>query len=227
MNIGIVDILGADRNIEPVLNDYFHNSVGWIDEGRSSFSGFDLVVVPSSPLLGHSRDLQKRVASSGLYDRLASFSSHGGFIVGIQSGFEILCDAGLLEGRFPRSSRQLPFNGVVHVKADFKKLPLTYFIDTDRPLRLYLSTFYSPLALGAISLASLQQNGQILMRFCNEHGDVSASSDPLRIVGSVAAMCNASRNVFGIIPDPIVNKHSHHSLDGFDLIESFFKMITR
>ncbi len=61
----------------------------------------------------------------------------------------------------------------------------------------------------------------------DERGYVSKESNPDGSTSSIAAICNAQRNVFGITPNPAVKSFFQHHLDGLELMDSFFKMITR
>lgn len=227
MKIGIVNIPGMDVSLVQILREHFHNSAEIVDLGNTEQWKYDLVMVPPSTLYSDSEELKRRIEQSSLYTSLSEYSDQGGFIVGIQSGFQILCAAGLLEGGFVRTSRTSLVNAMVDVKSEFKRSPLTYLVDFDKPLRLYLSHALGYYRLSDESVRRLQQKGQILLRYCDERGYVSKESNPDGSTSSIAAICNAQRNVFGIIPNPAVKSFFQHHLDGLELMDSFFKMITR
>lgn len=48
----------------------------------------------------------------------------------------------------------------------------------------------------------MRQNGQILFRYCNEHGEITSEANPNGSVENIAGVCNASKNVFGMMPHP-------------------------
>lgn len=227
MRIGIVDISGMDTSLVNVLKDHFHNTAELINLDSPIRRDYDLVMVPPSTLYCDCEELKRRVALSKLNGNLQEYSADGGFIVGIQSGFQILCAAGILDGGFVCSPRTGLVNGMVHVKSEFKRSPLTYLVDFDKPIRLYLSHALGHYRLGDDAVKRLQQKGQILMRYCDERGYVSKESNPDGSTDNIAAICNAQRNVFGISPNPAVKSFFQHRLDGFELMDSFFKMITR
>jgi phosphoribosylformylglycinamidine synthase subunit PurQ / glutaminase len=227
MRIGVVAIPGMDESLVNVLKDHFHNTVEPIGLDAAFNRQYDLVMVPPSTLYCDSEELKLRVAQSGLYANLLQYATAGGFVVGVQSGFQILCAAGLLDGGFVRTSRTGLVNGMVNVTSEFKRSPLTYLVDFDKPLRLYLSHALGYYRLGEELVRRLQLKGQILMRYCDEHGYMSKEGNPDGSTGNIAAICNAQRNVFGITPNPAVKSFFQHRLDGLDLMDSFFKMITR
>jgi phosphoribosylformylglycinamidine synthase len=51
-------------------------------------------------------------------------------------------------------------------------------------------------------LSQLEENGQILFRYCDAKGQVSAESNPNGSVGSVAGVTNEQKNVMGMMPHP-------------------------
>ena len=52
------------------------------------------------------------------------------------------------------------------------------------------------------SLGQLEKNGQIIFRYCDTGGNVSAESNPNGSVGSVAGVANEQKNVMGMMPHP-------------------------
>jgi phosphoribosylformylglycinamidine synthase len=48
----------------------------------------------------------------------------------------------------------------------------------------------------------LQDKDQILFRYCNENGEVTPESNPNGSIENIAGVCNAGRNVFGLMPHP-------------------------
>ena len=48
----------------------------------------------------------------------------------------------------------------------------------------------------------LENNNQILFKYCNEKGEVTADSNPNGSIKNIAGVCNKDRNVFGMMPHP-------------------------
>ncbi len=49
---------------------------------------------------------------------------------------------------------------------------------------------------------SLEENGQIVFRYCDENGAVTAESNPNGSRSNIAGICNLDRNVMGMMPHP-------------------------
>ena len=52
------------------------------------------------------------------------------------------------------------------------------------------------------TLQELEQNNQIIYRYCNQHGEVNDASNPNGTLKNIAGICNQNRNVFGMMPHP-------------------------
>jgi phosphoribosylformylglycinamidine synthase len=48
----------------------------------------------------------------------------------------------------------------------------------------------------------MNANGQIIFRYCNEHGEITTESNPNGATENIAGVCNSGKNVFGMMPHP-------------------------
>jgi phosphoribosylformylglycinamidine synthase len=51
-------------------------------------------------------------------------------------------------------------------------------------------------------LDSLEANGQVLFRYCDENGNITDAANPNGTSRNIAGICNATKNVFGMMPHP-------------------------
>jgi phosphoribosylformylglycinamidine (FGAM) synthase-like amidotransferase family enzyme len=51
-------------------------------------------------------------------------------------------------------------------------------------------------------LNHLEENGQVLFRYCDTTGNISAESNPNGSVSSIAGVANEQKNVMGMMPHP-------------------------
>jgi phosphoribosylformylglycinamidine synthase len=49
---------------------------------------------------------------------------------------------------------------------------------------------------------SLEENGQIVFRYCDEAGDPTPGSNPNGARSNIAGICSIDRNVLGMMPHP-------------------------
>jgi phosphoribosylformylglycinamidine synthase len=52
------------------------------------------------------------------------------------------------------------------------------------------------------TLKEMNENHQILFRYCDESGTVSKDSNPNGSVENIAGICNSRKNVYGMMPHP-------------------------
>jgi phosphoribosylformylglycinamidine synthase len=76
------------------------------------------------------------------------------------------------------------------------------------------------------TLQSLIQNDQIIFKYCDENGDFTAAANPNGSLLNIAGICNADRNVFGMMPHPERAADSELSnQDGKILFESILSKV--
>ena len=74
------------------------------------------------------------------------------------------------------------------------------------------------------TLAGLKANNQILFTYCDENGHATEGSNPNGALENIAGICNAGRNVFGMMPHPerAVDAELYNT-DGRLMFESILK----
>jgi phosphoribosylformylglycinamidine synthase subunit PurQ / glutaminase len=77
------------------------------------------------------------------------------------------------------------------------------------------------------TLKEIKANGQILFRYCDAEGNITPLANPNGSIENIAGVCNAQKNVFGMMPHPeraadinLGNK------DGLFVFQSILKMVT-
>lgn len=121
------------------------------------------------------------------------FGERGGRILGICNGFQILTEAKLLPGALLRNqglhfiSKTIP----LHI-ANTDNIFLQPY-KKDEIISLPIAHADGRYHIDRSGLERLQEGGQILLRYVeNENGSVE----------SIAGICNAEKNIFGLMPHP-------------------------
>jgi len=52
------------------------------------------------------------------------------------------------------------------------------------------------------TLDQLEANGQVIFYYCDEKGKIKPGGNPNASTRNIAGICNANRNVFGMMPHP-------------------------
>jgi phosphoribosylformylglycinamidine synthase len=73
-------------------------------------------------------------------------------------------------------------------------------------------------------LKSIEDNDQIIFRYCDASGNVSAEHNPNGATNNIAGITNAGKNVFGMMPHPErAADRNLGNVDGKEIFESLLK----
>ena len=128
--------------------------------------------------------------------------NNGGYVWGICNGFQILCESGLLPGVLLRNSQQKFVCKNVYLKTTSKHSPVTAQLKEGSVLKIPIAHADGRYQADAASLQRLNDNQQILFKYCDSSGNVSEDANPNGSLQNIAGICNEGRNVFGMMPHP-------------------------
>ena len=144
-----------------------------------------------------------------------------GYVLGICNGFQILVEAGLLPGVLLRNDHQKFMSKNVFLKAETRDSLLTAPLDPSRAYKIPLAHAEGRYFADEQTLKALNDNAQVLFRYCDAEGHITSEANPNGSLENIAGICNAGRNVFGLMPhperaaDPLLG-----NTDGLRLLES-------
>lgn len=199
MKFGVVIFPGSncDRDmIEALQNDQQQEVIQlWHkDSDLSMFTTEDCIVLPGGFSYGDYLRCGAIARFSPMMQSVVSFANRGGKVLGVCNGFQILCESGLLPGVLLANSNQQFICKNVYIKNSNDLSAEPFMIPIAHGEGRY---FAAPEVLN-----HLENNGQIIYRYCNEHGDVHDTHNPNGTTNNIAGICNEGRNVFGMMPHP-------------------------
>jgi phosphoribosylformylglycinamidine synthase len=182
--------------------------------------GVDAVVVPGGFSYGDDLRVGAIARFSPAMESVIAFAREGGLVLGICNGFQVLCEAGLLPGallpndhlRFRCAQAELEV-----VSAD---TPFTRGCSPgDRlsiPAKHTTGRYYAP----PEELERMEAGGQVVLRY-------AAGTNPNGSLRDIAGVCNAERNVFGLMPHPehAVDELTGASADGLRIFASMAEAV--
>jgi len=130
------------------------------------------------------------------------FAEDGGKVIGICNGFQVLVESGLLPGALIPNNTLKFICKDVYLRVERDDIPATKGLTKGDVLRLPIAHHDGNYFCDDTTLDDLEQNRQIVLRYCDEHGEVTAESNPNGSISSIAGICNISGNVFGLMPHP-------------------------
>lgn len=161
------------------------------DKDLSAFNTTDCIVLPGGFSFGDYLRCGAIARFSPMMQSVIAFAQKGGKVLGVCNGFQILCEAGLLPGVLLRNENMKFVCKNIYIKGEDgvpAKIPLAhgegrYYADEK-------------------TLDRLENNNQVIYRYCNELGEITAAANPNGSLRNIAGITNATRNVFGMMPHP-------------------------
>lgn len=228
MKFGVVVFPGSncDEDMVYVLRDIMRQKVVKLWHKDHDLQKCDFIVLPGGFSYGDYLRSGAIARFSPIMKEVVEFANKGGFVFGVCNGFQILCEAGLVPGALLRNTDSRFVCKNVHIRAQHNDSLLTSQINTSRALTIPIAHGEGRYYADTKTLSELNQNGQIIFRYCDEHGQVTAAANPNGSLENIAGVCNAGKNVFGMMPHP--ERAADQVLgntDGIPLFESILNTI--
>ncbi len=183
----------------------------------------DLVVVPGGFSFGDYLRCGAIARFSPIVQAVKTHAERGGLVLGICNGFQILCEAGLLPGA-------LILNRTLEFRCETADLAVEKATATFNPgrlgdlIRLPIAHGEGNFRIDAEGLDRLEQNGQVLFRYCEAGGNVSPSASVNGSMNNIAGIRNEAGNVFGMMPHPErAVERFHPSQDGLKVLQAILE----
>ena len=169
---------------------------------ESAIGETDAVLVPGGFSYGDYLRAGAIARFSPIMQSLVDFANQGGLVLGICNGFQILCESKLLPGTLLHNDHQKFTCKNIHIKAANNASIINKSVSADEALKIPIAhaegRFFAPDDI----LKSLEDNQQVIYRYCDENGEVTDESNPNGSMNNIAGVCNENRNVFGMMPHP-------------------------
>jgi phosphoribosylformylglycinamidine synthase len=135
-------------------------------------------------------------------EEVIKYANDGGKVLGICNGFQILCEAGLLPGTLMHNESRKFICKNVNILPVSRSASISADLDDSAPLRIPIAHGEGNYFLPEQELAELEENDQVIFRYCDENGKVNNASNPNGSANNIAGVSNVGKNVFGMMPHP-------------------------
>jgi phosphoribosylformylglycinamidine synthase subunit PurQ / glutaminase len=204
MKFGVIMFPGSncDHDAYHVVSKHVGQPVGFIWHKETDLSSYDAVIVPGGFSYGDYLRCGALAKFSPVMQSVKEFAAQGKFVFGICNGFQILCESGLLDGALMRN-RDLHFIcDHINIKVETTDSPYTSEIEKDKILSIPIAHAEGNYFCDDETFNKLEANKQIIFRYCDENGEVTAAANPNGARSNIAGICNETRNVLGMMPHP-------------------------
>jgi phosphoribosylformylglycinamidine synthase len=189
------DAVDALRTIDGAIADLVWHK-------QESLEGYDAIILPGGFSYGDYLRCGAIARFSPVMNAVKTAAEQGRLVVGICNGFQILCEAGLLPGALVRN-RDLNFIcRHVNVRVETSESPFTGELRTGAVVSIPIAHGEGCYVADDATLRELNHQRRVLLRYSTADARLSAASNPNGSVESIAGICNARRNVFGLMPHP-------------------------
>lgn len=224
---GVVIFPGSncDQDMIYVLRNLLQQEVVELWHKDTDLQGCDFIVLPGGFSYGDYLRSGAIARFSPIMEKVIDFANKGGYVMGICNGFQILCEAGLVPGALLHNNERKFICKNVYIKAQQHDTLVTSGVP-DKALKIPVAHGEGRYYADAATLKAMNANGQILFRYCDANGTVNAESNPNGAEENIAGVCNAGKNVFGMMPHPERAADGELSnTDGRFIFESILSMV--
>jgi len=228
MKFGIVIFPGSncDQDMLYALETIMEQKVVLLWHKNTDLQDCDFIILPGGFSYGDYLRSGAIARFSPIMEKVVEFSMKGGYVMGICNGFQILCETGLLPGALLHNKNQKFMCKNVYTKVENKDTLLTSSVPANKALKIPLAHAEGLYYADTNLLNQLNAKGQILFRYCDENANITEDANPNGSLENIAGICNAAKNVFGMMPHPerAVDKTLGNT-DGRVIFESILDLV--
>lgn len=162
----------------------------------------DVVILPGGFSYGDYLRTGAIARFSPLMGEVAAFATEGGLVMGICNGFQILTEAHILHGAMLRNRGMRFVCHSQHLRVERTDTPFTSRLRVGDVIQVPVNHNEGAWTAGAESLQQIEEQGLVVVRYCDAYGNVSDDANPNGAVDNVAGIVNEHGNVFGLMPHP-------------------------
>lgn len=189
--------------------------------------GCDFIVLPGGFSYGDYLRSGAIARFSPIMSEVIAHANRGGYLMGVCNGFQILCEAGLTPGALLHNANHKFICKNTFIKPQSTNTLVTRGLNPDKAYKIPIAHGEGRFFIGNDELKALEDNGQVLFRYCDENGNITPESNPNGALDNIAGVCNAGKNVFGMMPHP--ERAADDLLgntDGRAIFESILQLVT-
>ncbi len=195
MKFGVVRFPGSCDDVDALQACAKVGEAEMLWHGDRDLRGVDAIVVPGGFSYGDYLRVGAIARFSPVMGEVERFARHGGLVLGICNGFQVLCEAGLLPGALLPNAGLRFICRQVEIVAEAGEGPWRRELDPgDRlsiPIKHTSGCFWAP----DEELDRLEAAGQVAFRYAPGHNPNGSARD-------IAGVTNEAGNVLGLMPHP-------------------------
>ena len=204
MKFGVVVFPGSncDEDMVYVLETIMGQEVVKLWHKEADLKGCDFIVLPGGFSYGDYLRSGAIARFSPIMDKVIEHASNGGYVLGVCNGFQILAEAKLVPGALLHNNSHKFICKNVYLKATSDSALVSSGVSKEAVLKIPIAHGEGRYHCDEATLKQLIENDQIIFRYCDENGEINDAANPNGALYNIAGVCNAGKNVFGMMPHP-------------------------
>lgn len=204
MKFGVVIFPGSncDQDAYFAVRNVLKQPVEYIWHQETDVSGFDCIILPGGFSYGDYLRTGAVAKFSPVMNAVSEHVKKGGRLIGICNGFQILCESGLLPGTLIPNTGLRFICKYVNVRVESNKTDFTNLCSDGQVLSIPIAHHGGNYYADAEMLKRIEDNNQVILRYCDEAGNVTARANPNGSLNNIAGIVNDKGNVAGMMPHP-------------------------
>ena len=185
-----------------VVDEIIGKPVDYVWHNDTNISNYDCIILPGGFSYGDYLRCGAIARLSPVMDSVKKFANSGGLVIGICNGFQILCESGLLPGvLLPNDHLEFRCEWT-HLRVENSDTAFSNTLESKQVISVPISHGEGNYFADPETLKTLEENGQVVFRYCDPDGTINQDSNPNGSINNIGGLINSQGNVLGMMPHP-------------------------
>ena len=204
VRIGIVVFPGSncDHDAYHAFKHLLGQDAVFLWHKEADLQDADVIILPGGFSYGDYLRCGAIARFSPVMREVLLFAEHGGTVIGICNGFQILLEAGLLPGVLLRNASLRFVCKYVHLRVENAETRFTGRCRKGDVLAIPVAHGDGNYFADDATLRRLEDEQRVALRYCDPRGAVTPEANPNGSQASIAGIINEAGNVLGMMPHP-------------------------
>lgn len=204
MKVGVVVFPASNcaRDTYWAFEEVLGSDTVYLWHKEKDLKGCDLIVLPGGFSYGDYLRTGAIAKFSPIMSEIDPFARDGGMVLGICNGFQVLQEAGLLNGVMLKNESLKFISTFINIKVERKDTPFTNQMREGEVLRIPIAHFEGNFFCEEEELEEIERKRVPAFRYCSPEGKVEKEANPNGSQHNIAGITNSEGNVLGMMPHP-------------------------
>ena len=185
-----------------VVDEIIGQPVDYVWHNDTNISNYDCIILPGGFSYGDYLRCGAIARLSPVMDSVKKFANSGGLVIGICNGFQILCESGLLPGvLLPNDHLEFRCEWT-YLRVENSDTAFSNTLESKQVISVPISHGEGNYFADPETLKTLEENGQVVFRYCDPDGTINQDSNPNGSINNIGGLINSQGNVLGMMPHP-------------------------